>query len=261
MLQVRRKKNQCVVCEGGSETGRFETMNMVEPPPGGPASAAPVAVQQTTYIQVGSQKSVAGAVLLALFFGPLGMIYATVPGALIMFAISFVVAFATLGLGLLITLPICAIWAGVAASSHNKALQGMSTQAAVSGHSAYSPAGWHNDPEGSGRLRYFDGVRWTNHYAHTAAPAQPEEAAAPAPTPQLEAPEPEPEPELEPEPEPEAEAEAEPESEADTDTDADSEAPTVVASAPEQVFCGACGNSISPTARFCSACGETQAVA
>ena len=66
----------------------------------------PMSVQQTTVIQVGSQKSVAGAVLLALFFGPLGMIYATVVGALVMFVISILVAIATLGLGLLITTPI-----------------------------------------------------------------------------------------------------------------------------------------------------------
>ncbi|MGC1853498.1 MAG: DUF2510 domain-containing protein [Solirubrobacterales bacterium] len=196
-------------------------------------------MQQTTVIQVGSQKSVAGAVLLALFFGPLGMLYATVPGALIMFVISIPVALFTLGLGLLITLPICAIWAGVAASSHNARLQGVAGhQTAVSAQSAVAAAGWHDDPAGSGRLRYYDGMRWTDHYAEQARkePATPTEQ----PATQLEAP-----------------AVEGPKTEVQGD---ESEAPTAVVSAEsQQVFCGVCGNSILATARFCSACGETQA--
>jgi hypothetical protein len=213
----------------------------------------PVAVQQTTVIQVGSQKSVAGAVLLALFFGPLGMIYATIPGALIMFVINIFVAVVTLGLGLLLTLPICAIWAGIAASNHNKQLGVSSQHAALAGQA--SPAGWHPDPSGGGRLRYYDGFRWTDHYAQHAepqpAPALEEKQAVP----QLEQSVPE-EPE-QPGSEEAVTEVAEPESE-----EVDSEAPTqMVASEPEGVFCGSCGKKISPTARFCSACGENQAVA
>ncbi len=200
----------------------------------------PVAVQQTTVIQVGSQKSVAGAVLLALFFGPLGMLYATVPGALVMFVISFVVAIATLGLGLLITLPICAIWAGIAASSHNKRLGVSSQHAVLAGQVA--PAGWHQDPEGSGRLRYYDGVRWTDHYADAAAASGDAATTEPSPPAELEAVESSPPAELEPGPD-------------------SSEALTVVAEkASEQVFCGSCGAGLSPTARFCSTCGESQSV-
>ncbi|HEX5988690.1 MAG TPA: DUF2510 domain-containing protein [Solirubrobacterales bacterium] len=211
----------------------------------------PVAVQQTTVIQVGSQKSVAGAVLLALFFGPLGMIYATIPGALIMFVINIFVVFVTLGLGLLITLPICAIWAGIAASNHNKRLGVSSQQAALAGQA--SPAGWHPDPSGSGRLRYYDGIRWTDHYAQHADP-QPEPAAEVIPeAPQLEQPAAE---------EPEATVEEPATEVVDEPDEVDSEAPTqVAASRPEPVFCGSCGAGISPAARFCSACGESQALA
>jgi hypothetical protein len=122
----------------------------------------PVAVQQTTVIQVGGQKNVVGAVLLALFFGPLGMLYSTVVGALVMFVVSIMVAVATLGLGLIIIGPICAIWAGMAASSHNNQLVPITHTVAAP---APAPAGWHADPHGSGRLRYYDGLHWTDHYA------------------------------------------------------------------------------------------------
>lgn len=223
-------------------------MNTAGPPQGGfnsvagtPPPPSPVAVQQTTVIQVGTQKSVAGAVLLALFFGPLGMLYVTVSGALIMFVISFLVAFATLGLGLLITLPICAVWAGVTASSHNNRMQGLATQQAVASGGAVAPAGWHDDPGGSGRLRYYDGMRWTSHFAEHAREQQ-----APAP----------PAKQLDEVVEPEAVESADKDAE-----DADAEAPTAVVKAePQGVFCGACGHRIAATARFCSACGETQAI-
>ncbi len=63
------------------------------------------------------------AVLLALLLGPLGMIYSTVAGALVMFAASL---FALLFLGkagvwisLLLLPVVCAVWAGVAARSAN----------------------------------------------------------------------------------------------------------------------------------------------
>jgi len=236
-------------------------MNKAGPPQGGfnsatgaPPSPPPVAVQQTTVIQVAAQKSVVGAVVLALFFGPLGMLYVTVSGALIMFVISFLVAFATLGLGLLITLPICAIWAGVAASSHNNRMQAMSTHQAMGGGAAVAPAGWHDDPQGSGRLRYYDGMRWTNHYAEQARQQEPpappakqlDEQTAEAidrDAPAL------------------AEAQEAKEPAAEDSEDAAAEAPTAVVNAESQrVFCGACGHSIAATARFCSACGETQAI-
>src|ERR1044072_1961973 len=128
-------------------------MNSVEPPRGGVSGSpgmgapSPVAVQQTTVIQMGSQKSVVGAVLRALFFGPLGMLYATVSGALIMFGISFLVAIVTLGLGLLFIGPICAIWAGISASNYNNRLQGMSTHQVAASAATVSPAAWRDDPQ------------------------------------------------------------------------------------------------------------------
>lgn len=229
-------------------------MNTMGPPPRGQGSAAahrPAVVQQTTVIHVGSPKSVGAAVLLGLLFGPLGMLYATIPGALVMMAISFIVAIATLGLGLLITTPICAIWAGMAASSHNKRLQGVATvQAAMPTGTAATPADWYDDPQGSGRLRYHDGVRWTDHYAERSEQGDSNGGEQPAPR------------ELEParaDDAAQADGEAEPRDEAQTDEEA--EAPTAVADAQRPAFCGACGQDIAATARFCPACGQAQEIA
>lgn len=214
-------------------------------PPGGmergvSGGSPPVALQQTTVIQVGSQKSVAGAVLLGFFFGPLGMLYATVPGALVMFVISLVIVIPTLGLGLIVTIPACAIWAGIAANSHNNRL-GVSSQHAALAQGVASPAGWRQDPAGSGRLRFYDGVRWTDNYADQGHPAA-ASTSTPEPPPQL----------------PEATADA-PGEEAE-ESAAESEEATAVVDAPGKAFCGSCGDSIAPAARFCSSCGATQEI-
>ena len=76
--------------------------------------------QQTTIHVNVPTKSVGIALVLSFFFGPLGMLYSTVLGGVIMIIISTIVAIFTLGLGLIITHPICVIWAIVAANSHNK---------------------------------------------------------------------------------------------------------------------------------------------
>lgn len=65
-------------------------------------------------------KSVGLAFLLSFLFGPLGMLYSTVAGGIIMGIISVIVGILTLGIGLFITEPICIIWAVVAANSYNK---------------------------------------------------------------------------------------------------------------------------------------------
>lgn len=68
----------------------------------------------------GSPKSVGVAIVLALFFGPLGMLYATVVGAIVMFLINLVLIFLTGGLGLFLSVPAGVIWAAVAASQTNR---------------------------------------------------------------------------------------------------------------------------------------------
>lgn len=68
------------------------------------------------------RKSVGLAILLALLFGPLGMLYATVWGGLIMFAVTLLVGALTLGFGFLLTWPVCVLWAALAAHNYNQRL-------------------------------------------------------------------------------------------------------------------------------------------
>jgi hypothetical protein len=75
------------------------------------------------YIVVRPPKSVGLAILLTVFFGPLGMFYSTVPGAFVMMFMSFVLFFMTAGLSVFITWPICIIWGAMAADSYNRGLR------------------------------------------------------------------------------------------------------------------------------------------
>ncbi len=76
-------------------------------------------VQKVVMVQsVG--KSTMVAVILSFFFGPLGMFYSTVTGGIIMLIISLIVGIFTLGFGLIVTWPICVIWAALAADRQNK---------------------------------------------------------------------------------------------------------------------------------------------
>lgn len=79
--------------------------------------------KQTTNVVVAkSTKNVGVAIGLSLFFGPLGMLYSTIWGAIIMAIISIVVGILTFGIGLIVTIPIGVIWAAIAANLYNKRL-------------------------------------------------------------------------------------------------------------------------------------------
>lgn len=77
---------------------------------------------QKQVVVIAPTKSVGISILLTFLFGPLGMLYSTIVGAIVMIILSIIIAAFTLGFGLLITWPICIIWGAIAASSHNKKL-------------------------------------------------------------------------------------------------------------------------------------------
>ncbi|MCK6475916.1 MAG: hypothetical protein L6Q35_03685 [Phycisphaerales bacterium] len=74
----------------------------------------------TSQVVVLERKSVGLAFLLTLVFGPLGMLYTTVAGAIIMLIVSSVVGALTAGIGLVVTWPICILWACLAAARTNR---------------------------------------------------------------------------------------------------------------------------------------------
>ena len=71
-------------------------------------------------VVIATQKSIGVALLLAFFFGPLGLLYASIIGGIIMIALSTIVGFLTLGIGLIFTWIVCLVWAAVAVTMHNK---------------------------------------------------------------------------------------------------------------------------------------------
>lgn len=67
-------------------------------------------------------KSMAMAIILAIIFGPLGLMYASVMGGVVMLILTFVVAIFTLGFGAFLMWPVCVAWAAVATNSYNKSI-------------------------------------------------------------------------------------------------------------------------------------------
>ncbi len=65
-------------------------------------------------------KSVGAALVLTFFFGPLGLFYITIAGAVVMTIVAIIVAIFTLGFGLLLIWPITMIWSAVVASRQHQ---------------------------------------------------------------------------------------------------------------------------------------------
>jgi hypothetical protein len=74
-------------------------------------------------------KSVGVAIILTFLFGPLGMFYSTIAGAIVMFVANVLAIFLTAGIGLLVTWPVGIVWAAMAASAHNQKLLSGGTRA------------------------------------------------------------------------------------------------------------------------------------
>lgn len=88
----------------------------------GPASASSTRRPTQQVVVVANTKSIGLSIVLTVLFGPLGMLYSTIPGALIMGIASVILGAITLGFGLFITWSISIIWGAIATSSYNKAL-------------------------------------------------------------------------------------------------------------------------------------------
>jgi hypothetical protein len=78
--------------------------------------------EQPQKVVVTSTKSMGVSIILTILFGPLGMFYSTILGGIVMSIISLVVGVLTFGMGLIITWPICVIWAAIATNAYNKKL-------------------------------------------------------------------------------------------------------------------------------------------
>jgi len=81
-------------------------------------------MSQTPAVVVVPAKNVGIAALLTILFGPLGMLYSTVPGAIVMLLVSLVAGGITLGLGVVVTWPICILWGAIAAKNYNRKILG-----------------------------------------------------------------------------------------------------------------------------------------
>ena len=66
-------------------------------------------------------KSVGAALVLTFFFGPIGLFYVSVVGAIVMIVVGTVAALLTLGLALLLIWPISMVWAAVLAGQKHQA--------------------------------------------------------------------------------------------------------------------------------------------
>ena len=71
---------------------------------------------------VASTKSVALTLVFTFFFGPLGMLYSTIWGALVMIVLSVPAFFLTFGHGAFLIWPISMIWGAWAAHRYNQRL-------------------------------------------------------------------------------------------------------------------------------------------
>jgi hypothetical protein len=78
---------------------------------------------QQNVIVVGKAKSVGTAFILAFFFGPLGLLYASVTGGIVMFILTIPICIFTAFIGIFFIYPICVIWAIIAANHANSLLQ------------------------------------------------------------------------------------------------------------------------------------------
>ncbi|MEI7492794.1 MAG: TM2 domain-containing protein [Bacteroidota bacterium] len=91
--------------------------------PNNQAQQVPYQGYQQTIVSYGNQKSVLVAFLLAFFFGPLGLLYSSVAGGLVLIIIGIPIGIITLGVGLIFIWIASIIWAIVATNATNAKMQ------------------------------------------------------------------------------------------------------------------------------------------
>jgi len=84
-----------------------------------PVSAPASVVTHNTVVVIGKSKSVGVAFLLSFLFGPLGLLYASVVGGIVMFFVGVIAFFILPVVGGILAWIGCIIWAVVAASNAN----------------------------------------------------------------------------------------------------------------------------------------------
>ena len=98
----------------------FQTASAPTPAPPLQAFQSTAAPVQQNVVIMGKQKSVGVAFLLAFLFGPLGLLYASVIGGVVMFFVSLLLFFLLPLVGVILCWIGCIIWAVVAAGEANK---------------------------------------------------------------------------------------------------------------------------------------------
>jgi len=127
VYEVRKAQPQVVQPAGVPSAAQTQMpqFSAAVPPPN---YYAPPQVHVTQQVQVaqplfvGAPKSVGLALVLTFFFGPLGLLYSSVLGGIIMLVASVALAAVTFGISLFLTWPICMIWGAIAASNYNGGL-------------------------------------------------------------------------------------------------------------------------------------------
>lgn len=111
--------NEAVICiKCGTALEKFAAQQMQQTTA---ATPKPITNQSSNVVMVGTQKSVGTAFILAFLFGPLGLLYASPIGGVLMFFIGIVLFFLIPIAGAVISWIICIVWAVVAAQNANQA--------------------------------------------------------------------------------------------------------------------------------------------
>lgn len=82
---------------------------------------------QPVYILVKSHKSAFYSFLLVLLLGPIGLLYSSIKGGIIMLLISLGIIYFTISIALIVTWPVCLIWAAKASGKSMEHLRTIKT--------------------------------------------------------------------------------------------------------------------------------------